>query len=101
VVSTDIEPEDKKISLRDDHGKDILLSFAKRVVNSKYVCSVINSLPFNRHDTRLIKRCYPDGKIELVLHWNDDGIGIVVQTTGQNLRETEAIAQILRDRFDK
>jgi hypothetical protein len=90
---------EKEISLRDDHGKNVLLSFSKKLVRSPYVNKVINSLPFNPHDNDFIKRCYEDGKIELVLVRSDQGLGIIVQTTGRNLAETNAIAAILCEEF--
>ena len=42
---------------------------------------------------------FPDGIIELVLTWTDEGFGMVAQTTGRNLRETEAIGRILAEDF--
>ncbi|MCT3662020.1 hypothetical protein HZR00_05775 [Elizabethkingia anophelis] len=96
-----IADENKSISLRDDHGKDKLLAFSKKILKSNYVVSVINSLPFNPTDINLIRETYSDGKIELVLHWEDKGIGIVIQTTGRNKRETEEIAKLLKKKFDK
>lgn len=101
LIETNIKPMDKPIALRDDHGKDKLLSFSKKVVQSKYVLSVINSLPFNPKCINLIKEIYSDGKIEIVLYWEDKGIGIIIQTTGRNYRETEAIGELLKKEFDK
>ncbi|MEO6233422.1 MAG: hypothetical protein ABJB11_10090 [Ferruginibacter sp.] len=101
LSETEVDPEDKPIALRDDHGKDKLLAFSKKVRASKYVNSIINSLPFNPKAVNLIKEIYPDGKIEMVLYWEDKGIGIIIQTTGKNYRETEAIAKILKKEFDK
>ena len=101
LSETDVNPQDKPIALRDDHGKDKLLAFSKKVRTSKYVHSVINSLPFNPKAINLIKEIYPDGKIEMVLYWEDKGIGIIIQTTGKNHRQTEAIANILKKEFDK
>ena len=96
-----IAPEKKAMSLRDDHGTDKLKAFSKRILKSKYVTSVINSLPFNPTDINLIRKKYPDGKIELVLHWESAGYGMVIQTTGKNYRETEEIAKILQKEFDR
>lgn len=101
LLKTTIPPEDKPISLRDDHGKDKLLTFSKKIITSEYVLSIINSLPFNPNAVNLIKEIYPDGKIELVLYWEDKGIGIIIQTTGRNYRETEAIAKELKKKFDR
>lgn len=101
LVESNVLPDQKHISLRDDHGKDKLLAFSKRLQQSKYVVSIINSLPFNPTAINLIKKVYSDGKIELVLYWEDKGIGIIIQTTGRNVRETKAIAEILKNEFDK
>lgn len=91
----------KTISLRDDHGQDTLMAFSKKIRKSKYVKSIINSLPFNPNDINLIKNVYNDGKIEMVLHWTDPGLGIVIQTTGKNYRETNEIALLLKKEYDK
>jgi putative CRISPR-associated protein (TIGR02619 family) len=92
-------PEDKSISLRDDHGKDTLQAFAKKIRRSPYVQKIINSLPFNPRRIDPIRRTYPDGKIEFVLTWTDPGLGICLQTTGRNLAETTAIALHLKSEF--
>jgi len=81
------------------HGKDVLTAFAQKVLQSPYVEGVINSLPFNPHARSFIRNAYPDGSIELVLVWSDEGLGMVVQSTGRNLRETEAIARILKEKY--
>ncbi len=99
-ISND-HPQNKAISLRDDHGKDKLLTFAKRLVTSKYVVSIINSLPFNPRAVNLIKEVHQDGKIELVLYWEDKGIGLIIQSTGRNYRETKEIAKIIKKEFDR
>ena len=101
LVESKINPNDKQIALRDDHGKDKLQTFSKKVLQSKYVLSVINSLPFNPKAINLIKEINSDGKIELVLYWEDKGIGIIIQTTGRNYRETEEIARLLKKEFDR
>lgn len=101
LIDSVIPVVDKKISLRDDHGKDILKAFGKRLVNHKFVNNIINSLPFNPKTNRFIKRIRKDGIVEIVLYWEDAGYGIVVETTGRNLNETEKIAKLLRTEFDK
>ena len=92
-------PTLKSINLRDDHGKDKLTAFCKRIVQSPYVLGVINSLPFNSHERKFIHDVHSDGRVEIVLPWTDQGLGIVIQTTGQNMRETEAIAEILKTTY--
>ncbi|HAF29037.1 MAG TPA: hypothetical protein DCG75_08310 [Bacteroidales bacterium] len=101
LITTDMEPSTKHIHFRDDHETSILMAFAKRIVNSKYLVSIINSLPFNSATSRFIRKCYSDGKIEIVLHWEDKGIGMVIQTTGRNYNETLAIAEILKEKYDR
>lgn len=100
LIATEIAPDQKTLHLRDDHGKDKLERFGKRLLQSQYVLSVINSLPFNPKATNLIRKTYPDGKIELVLYWEDKGYGLVIQTTGRNIHETNAIAEILVEDYD-
>lgn len=99
LVETDMLPNQKKVNLRDDHGMDILNTFAQKLLQSPYVEGVINSLPFNPRERNFAKCAHSDGKIELVLIWTDEGFGMVVQSTGRNLRETEAIARILKEKY--
>lgn len=99
LINTTIEPTNKPIALRDDHGQDKLMKLAKSIRNSSYVTAVINSLPFNPHDAHFIKNVYPDGKVEIVLHRTDKGYGMIIQTTGRNLKETEEIAKRLTEEY--
>jgi hypothetical protein len=101
LVETQIPSDNKPIALRNDHGRDKLEAFSKKICRSPHVLSIINSLPFNPQAINLIKKIYPNGRIEMVLYWEDRGIGIVIQTTGRNYRETAEIARILKDEFDK
>jgi hypothetical protein len=95
LVKTEIKPLEKKINLRDDHGKDILEKLADKLVKSPYVISIVNSLPFNPKNRHFIKEIYPDGKIEIILTWTDEGLGLLIQTTGRNRQETKKIADII------
>ena len=99
LQETALSPHEKTIHLRDDHGKNILTDFAKKVINSSYVVEVINSLPFNPKEGNFIRKTYPDGKIEIVLIWTEKGYGLIIQTTGRNHRETEKIAQVLEEKY--
>ena len=94
-----IAENDKRISLRDDHGQDILLDFAKKVRRNPYVVGIVNSLPFNPNCRTFIRKARADGIVELVLTWTDKGIGLAVQTTGRNQRETLEIAKYLEEEF--
>jgi len=99
LVESDLQMEDKQISLRDDHGIDILMDFSKRLIRCPYVIGVINSLPFNAHERRFIKKIREDGLIEIVLPWTDKGYGIVIKTTGRTIRETEMIGRIIEEKY--
>jgi hypothetical protein len=101
VPKTGIAVESKIIHLRDDHGKDILLKFCKKLVRSSYVIGVVNSLPFNAQTRSFIKFFDETGLIEIVLTRTDKGLGIVVQTTGRNKSETRLIAERLQVDFEK
>lgn len=103
LVPTTLSYEERKrnIHFRDDHGTDVLQKFAEKIVKNDYVDAVINSLPFNNKTSRFVRRVYKNGLVEIVLHWEDAGYGMVIQTTGRNYRETEAIADILKKEFDK
>ncbi|OWY22356.1 hypothetical protein C7N43_22025 [Sphingobacteriales bacterium UPWRP_1] len=95
-------PTDDDITLSGDHhGNKELKAFAKKIFKNEYVECVINNIDFSPKAINFIKNIYPDGKIELVLYWESAGYGMVIQTTGRNYRETEAIAKILKEEFDK
>lgn len=105
-VETDIDlPEckihysQKKIHLRNDHGIDKLKDFSKKLVQSPYVVEIVNSLPYNSRRKKFIKKIKEDGLIEIVLPWTDQGLGIVVRTTGRTKKETNKIAQIIEEKY--
>lgn len=100
LIETNILPDKKKLGLRDDHGKDVLESFSKQILQSKYVTSVVNSLPYNPRERNFIRNIFHDGKVEIVLTGTDKGLGIVIQTTGRNKRETTRIAEILETKYN-
>lgn len=99
LLKTGLTISEKKIALRDDHGADELRAFSERLVHSPYVTGVINSLPYNPNKRRFIKKVRENGLLEIVLPWTDQGLGIVVQTTGRSIRETEAIAKLLKEEY--
>ncbi len=99
LITCDIPEKDKKIVLRDDHGKDKLLQFSNKLVHSQYVIGVINSLPFQSHNRKFIKKTEENGLIHIVLPWTDNGLGLVVQTTGRTKEETQKIAGILEEKY--
>lgn len=95
-----LSPADKSISLRKDHGIDELKAHAKRLVKSPYVIKIINSTPFKSKEAKhYIDVVKDNGQIEIVLMKSDAKIGMVIQTTGRNLKETLWIARELEKRF--
>jgi putative CRISPR-associated protein (TIGR02619 family) len=101
IPKDDTEPERKPIKLRDDHGKDVLQTFAEKMRRSPYVKKIVNSLPFNSRRINPILRTDPDRKIEFVMTWTDRGYGLCIQTTGRNLPETNSIALHLKKEFSE
>ena len=98
--SSDLKEEDKPIKLRDDHGKNLLNDFAKKLRKEIYVKEIINSLKFSPHSKEFISKVHKDGKIELRLKKTDKGHGLIIQTTAENLLETKYIAATLKKKYD-
>jgi len=96
---TSLAPSQKKISFRDDHGTDVLMDKSRQLVNSGYVVEIVNSLPFNPSGRKFAERAFADGLLHVRLPWTDEGLGMVVRTTGRNLVQTERIAARLEDRY--
>lgn len=101
LVKTSLPLEKKSFKVRHDHGTDVLEEFWNKIKNCEYVESCINSLPFNSFDKELVHDIRANGQIELVLYWTDKGLGMVIQTTGRNYRETKKIADILAEKYSK
>lgn len=99
ILPCNILPHKKNIHLRDDHGKDVLEKFAKRIRKEPYVIEIVNSLPFNQYETKLIRRIYSNGLIEIVLTNTDSGYGLIIRTTARNEQEADWIAQDLEKKY--
>lgn len=100
LVESSISASEKSISLRNDHGKEVLQRFAERLCCSPYVIKIVNSLPYNPDETKFIRKITAIGLIEIVLTNTDKGLGLVVKSTGRNHKETEAIAKVLKEEFN-
>ena len=101
LISTAKSPLEKRIKLRDDHGKDVLMAFSKKLLRSKYVEEVVNSIRFNSFDRHFIRKISEDGIVECVLYWHDEGYGLAVKTTGRNKKEAQIIAEILDKEYGR
>ncbi|OAB60901.1 CRISPR-associated protein, partial [Leptolyngbya valderiana BDU 20041] len=67
IPQDETSPEQKTIKLRDDHGKDKLQDFSKKLCRSPYVKQIVNSLPFNPKQVDPIRRTTEEGLVEFVL----------------------------------
>lgn len=94
-----INPDKKHYKFRDDHGKDKLKLIWDKLRNCNYIVSAINSLEFNPTGREFIEKCFEDGKIHIRLVNSDAGYGLVIQTTGKNMRETIAIGDIIFQKY--
>ncbi len=97
LIETTINPESKKIHLAGDHhGKAELQELCNQLKNNPYV-EEMRSTYFGGKN--FIRKTYPDGVIEIVLVKTARQYALWVQTTGRNLRETNKIAEILKDKY--
>ncbi|WP_027003420.1 hypothetical protein [Hugenholtzia roseola] len=102
LIETKLEPEVKDFKLADTHhGNNKLEKFWKKIRKSKYIISCVNSIAWDSYARSLIGKKDNNGQIEVFLYWEDEGFGMKIQTTGRNLRETEKIAEILENEYDK
>lgn len=95
------EINEKTFKARDDHGKDVLKDFFDKIKKETFVEGMVNSLPFNPKFEGFIKNVYPNGNIEIVLHWTDKGLGMLISTTAKNLAQTKLAARLLKEKYDK
>lgn len=96
---TALSPDMKPIHLGDHHGKEKLSAVAKKLINCPYVIGIPGSLPYNSHGRSFIEKVHPNGRIDVTLIEEDNGPSMMVETTGRTLRETEAIAEIIKDLY--
>lgn len=96
--SSGLEYAAKKVSLRDDHGKDVLLEFSKKIKKEPYIIEVVNSLPFKR-DTQKKTNWVGDGIIEVRLLGVKYKIGIAVRTTARNEIEGAYLAADIEKKY--
>lgn len=103
LQASPLNPAEKEIKLRDDHGKDKLLTHAQNLANSLYVEGVLTSLAFDRHSKSYVSKHsdFANGLIDVVLYWEPQGYSMRVKTTGRNIRETLAIAKLLTKKYGR
>lgn len=97
LTKTPIAPAKKKVHLSDHHGKKELNELCDRIKNSPYVEEMQST---NWGGKKFIRNVDANGFIEIVLHKTDRQYALNVKTTGKDKLETEAIAEILRAKYD-
>jgi hypothetical protein len=99
LVATSLSIEDKNIHLADHHGKDELQFVCNQLKYNKYV-EAMRSMEWCRGRCNdFIKKCHKTGEIEAVLFKTDRKYGLLIKTTGRNLKETKAISEILSELY--
>ncbi|MEI6138154.1 MAG: hypothetical protein WCP85_02765 [Mariniphaga sp.] len=96
LIETEILPDNKKIHLADHHGKAELTVLSNLLKKSPYVIEMRST---DWKGKRFIRKVSKDGVIEIVLIETQKQYALWVQTTGRNLRETNAIAKILEVKY--
>jgi hypothetical protein len=96
LIETHIPPERKQIYLADHHGKAELQDFCDRLKYNPYILEMRST---DWGGNNFIRKVQKDGSIEIVLPKTQRRYALWVKTTGRNLRETKAIAEIVREKF--
>ncbi len=96
LVKSPLNPDDKDIHLADHHGTDELKALCDRLKHNEYVKAMRST---NWGGNTFIRKVYKNGVIEITLINSQRKYALWVHTTGRNYRETEAIANKLRERY--
>lgn len=95
---TPITVNNKRVHLTSHHGQKELKALWDKLKNSPYV---EEGLSIGWGGKRFIRKTYANGQIEIVDNSTDEGYALLITTTGRNLRETDAIAEILREKYER
>ena len=98
LQETSIAINDKQFHLTSHHGQQELNALWKKLKNSPYV---EEGLSVEWGGKRFIRKTYINGQIEIVDNNTDMGYALLISTTGRNKRETGAIAEILREKYER
>lgn len=96
LQETPIAVDDKQVHLTSHHGQKELKALWNKLKNSPYVTE---GLSIEWGGKRFIRKTYANGQIEIVDDSTDEGYALLITTTGRNKRETDAIAEILKERY--
>jgi hypothetical protein len=96
LIKTALEPNNKNIHLADHHGKAELKALSDQLKHSPYIVAMRST---DWGGKNFIRKVHKEGIIEIVLFKTQKQYALWVQTTGRNLRETKAIAELLDDKY--
>jgi hypothetical protein len=96
LIETAIAPDKKSIHLSHHHGIKELRTLCNQLKNCPYVEEMQST---NWGGNKFIREVYKTGIVEIVLFRTEKRYALSVKTTGRNLRETKAIAEILAERY--
>lgn len=85
------------------HGKELLYAHALKLIESPYVEKIITSAEYGQPSEKDYIAGFGDenGVIRIMLVWEEPKVSMLIKTTGRNIKETKAIANILRNQFAK
>ena len=90
-----------KYSLTSHHGFDRYGGHADLLFADKYVVDVLSTISFDSRERRYIHQVYSDGRIEVRLHWEKAGYGLLISTMGEDLIQTYWIAKYLENKYSR
>lgn len=96
-----IDPSQKKIHFRDDHGREVVDAFARQLVRNEFVVEVINSIEWDSGCNHFVDDVRADGVVYVRMHWEGRGYGLAVKTTARGIPQTMLIARELERQFDR
>lgn len=98
-----ITPKTKKTSysLPHHHGHDRYGDHADMLFRDEYVVDVLSTIPFNRSEKEYIHAIHDDGRVEVRLHWEEEGYGLMISTMGDDLIQTYWIAKHLEQKYSR
>lgn len=85
------------------HGKEVLYAHALKLIQSPYVDEIITSADFGLPSDKdyIAGIVSENGVVRIMLTWESPKVSMLIKTTGRNIKETQAIAEILRKQFAK
>ena len=100
VNHCNIDPRNKqKKSFPKHHGSKECKDFEKRILESKYIIEVINSIDFDSSEKDCISRVYSDNKIDIRLTYTKQGYGVCVLTSANTTIQNHWIAKHIKKKY--